>query len=1045
LLEQADRSTPHDRNLGRVDAALRRVQTLGVRMGSLLVQDSKLAEQLTALSAGDANSNVVQLVSQDPRLLDLPWELARVPDGDRASELMQLANIARVRPQMIGAQPFALGDRLRVVSVAPRPFGDRDVGRRGTTGPWVAAAVAWPHEVELNLVRPRTWEATREELWRWSEIDVFHFDGHGLVSTAGDCSLVFETSATESTNVVGVAELTDVLRPLRPGLVLLNACNSAQSSAAGSLAFALAGALPGTSVVGMRYAVRPSTLEGMLTRFLPSIIDGEDVVVALGRACRSLVSSDGQPDHLVPVVYGPLVDVESRELGSRDARATLPPLPDDIWSLIGWEENLYVFDDLIHRAQGAVTVTGPVQSGKTTFTKLYTEYARITGSRAVPDFESRMEESRDCLGAGSADTFVMPPVSTLTAARWLNRTLSGDESEAGRAAMGTLGFEITFLMGNDIGSMILSDRLRSRNTVRDTVTEFRFPSAELFAERSSLPGEIAVTVDQALERYPETILLGAMTGGPVHSGLMPIVTHGGLRTCAYESLIGVRKNLVDWRETISALGRDGLLGYVPEDGSIGHMSGLVSYAFRQRLVHDHGIEGLADLQRDLAAATLGFWTTNREHMASDALPLIQANTRFAALTVYMLENIIDPVLATFHRVGADTERAHFIHGMLFGHRDGSPRRTHGLLMVGHRLMIDLGVGVMESDSLDPSDEQVGPNLRTLIVVEHALASDAIGRENWSSGLRHAQRSLQAAAAVDEELVPRQEQLSHLAMTLARLGDLGAARNALRELEDWAGQDADRRRFVEGLENSLSPQLAYGARIEPFDSSERFFVAKALESAGDLEGALAAHLDEVVESRLADDQRHLARELMEAGRLVTLMANADVELLERAVAWTEESIRLRYALQMPKGRSYYLLGCLYEGLDQWELAQSALDIAAAECLPQDLADRVDITYERGLLTMRAAGDEPDERSILRAIGLLREAGDGYRELGHVDFEGDARLLAVQLCVWIERYDLAIPFWDSVIAIEESRVPSARRTAAIEELLEELTTAGVLGGE
>ena len=56
----------------------------------------------------------------------------------------------------------------------------------------------WPRpslaaeQLTLRVVRPRTWKATKTALLGQRRIDIFHFDGHGLVGSDGTAALVFE-------------------------------------------------------------------------------------------------------------------------------------------------------------------------------------------------------------------------------------------------------------------------------------------------------------------------------------------------------------------------------------------------------------------------------------------------------------------------------------------------------------------------------------------------------------------------------------------------------------------------------------------------------------------------------------------------------------------------------------------------------------------------------------------------------------------------------------------------------------------------------------
>jgi hypothetical protein len=124
--------------------------------------------------------------SPSPRVLGLPWELARDPDTDTLLALEGVALTRSVPNAALGA-PFAVaGERLRVLMVISRPAGAADVGYQMIARPLVRRLEAVRGEVDLVVLRPPTLERLVEVLGEAAAagepFQVVHFDGHGILT-----------------------------------------------------------------------------------------------------------------------------------------------------------------------------------------------------------------------------------------------------------------------------------------------------------------------------------------------------------------------------------------------------------------------------------------------------------------------------------------------------------------------------------------------------------------------------------------------------------------------------------------------------------------------------------------------------------------------------------------------------------------------------------------------------------------------------------------------------------------------------------------------
>jgi hypothetical protein len=232
LLENADWISSIDRDLGQVQSSWQAVNEMAALLGDVLAgtepNHAALADARQTLPAEVS----IGIVSHDQALLGLPWEMAHItwPRDKIPVRLCEIGSVVRVSASRAYATLEPMTLPLRILSIAPRPFGSEDVGISGTQSPLVAAAATWPHLLRLKLVRPSTWEALLGELRRADSYDILHFDGHGVRAADGSVALAFETAEDWKSLPVRAAELAAALKAFDLKLVILAACRSAGSS-----------------------------------------------------------------------------------------------------------------------------------------------------------------------------------------------------------------------------------------------------------------------------------------------------------------------------------------------------------------------------------------------------------------------------------------------------------------------------------------------------------------------------------------------------------------------------------------------------------------------------------------------------------------------------------------------------------------------------------------------------------------------------------------------------------------------------------------------
>ncbi|NES20420.1 MAG: CHAT domain-containing protein, partial [Symploca sp. SIO3E6] len=301
-------------------------QQWGEELFELVFRSSEKAREFfqAATYAGLDKCQLV-ITSDSPEVLNLPWELLYSP-SDRQFLAPSLAGMSRslsdyaVRAEM-GELPQ---DKLNILLVIARPYGERDVGLRTIARPLLQALTNIRHKVNLKVLRPPSFEEFQQELNRNKGFyHIVHFDGHGdfdpdssgfrhTLGTAGQGLLVFEQN-DGSPDIVTAAQIAQNLADCRVPIFVLNACKSAEegeekfSSVASRLV-----SLGAKGVVAMAYSVYVEAAKHFIGRLYGELAVGAtlDSAVAAGR--KDVLNKPLRPsprgdkplqDWLVPVLY----------------------------------------------------------------------------------------------------------------------------------------------------------------------------------------------------------------------------------------------------------------------------------------------------------------------------------------------------------------------------------------------------------------------------------------------------------------------------------------------------------------------------------------------------------------------------------------------------------------------------------------------------------------------------------------------------------------------------------------------------------------------
>ena len=369
--------------------------------------------------------------SAEPRLLGLPWELMRDPEGPVA---LGMAGVSRALPVADLAQTAAVpGGRLRVLMVIARPAGTGDIGYRMIARPLLERLDAVRGHVDLVVLRPPTMDALRDALAEavaaGEPFQVVHFDGHGalpgrqtggagpgglpgmMVGPAAEGMLAFERPGGGS-DYVATSRVAAVLNGAGVPVVVLNACQSGAVGKEVEAAVATRLVREGcAAVVAMAYSVYAVAAAEFMAVFYERLFAGDTVSAAVTAGRRRLFEKKERPspkgelplaDWLVPVHY------LRREVAFPQAQANRPATQPSLEAVLddlrapgagqggaGSLDPVGVFvgrDDLFleleaaARLQRVVVLHGSGGTGKTELAKAFGRWWRDTGGVERPEW-----------------------------------------------------------------------------------------------------------------------------------------------------------------------------------------------------------------------------------------------------------------------------------------------------------------------------------------------------------------------------------------------------------------------------------------------------------------------------------------------------------------------------------------------------------------------------------------------------------------------------------------------------------------------------------
>ncbi len=288
-----------------------------------VVFDAKARQFFQAAVASGLDNCNLSIVCDDPSILNLPWELLYTTDEGYLAPSLGGMYRSLSGQGVKDEWPELPGDRLNVLLVIARPYGERDVALK-TVARSVLAAIDGLPQVNLKVLRPPSFEEFQRELNSHKGFyHIVHFDGHGdfdpnaagmrtSFGERGQGVLVFE-GANDQPQVVTAVQIAQSLQNCRVPLFLLNACKSGE---AGEAAFSsVAGQLVklgAKGVVAMAYSVYAEAAKHFIGAVYRELVTGQSVAGAVAAGRRDLMANSLRPtvkgdlalqDWLVPVLY----------------------------------------------------------------------------------------------------------------------------------------------------------------------------------------------------------------------------------------------------------------------------------------------------------------------------------------------------------------------------------------------------------------------------------------------------------------------------------------------------------------------------------------------------------------------------------------------------------------------------------------------------------------------------------------------------------------------------------------------------------------------
>ncbi len=303
-----------------------KLQAWGEQLFNLVFRSSEKAREFFQAATYDGLHNCeLAIASDDFAILNLPWELLYSP-SDRQFLAPSLAGMSRSLSDYAvrGEIPTLPQDKLNILLVIARPYGERDIALKTIARPLLDSLAEIRQKVNIKVLRPPSFEEFERELSANKGFyHIVHFDGHGdfdpnsqgfqhSLGGLGQGVLVFE-NFDGSPQIVTAAQIAQNLADCGVPIFVLNACKSAQegedkfSSVATRLVSSGA-----KGVVAMAYSVYAVAAKHFIGRLYGELVKGANLSQAVAAGRKAVLNQPQRPspkgdkilrDWIVPVLY----------------------------------------------------------------------------------------------------------------------------------------------------------------------------------------------------------------------------------------------------------------------------------------------------------------------------------------------------------------------------------------------------------------------------------------------------------------------------------------------------------------------------------------------------------------------------------------------------------------------------------------------------------------------------------------------------------------------------------------------------------------------
>ncbi|NJN13732.1 MAG: CHAT domain-containing protein, partial [Richelia sp. RM1_1_1] len=303
-----------------------KLQAWGEQLFNLVFRSSEKAREFFQAATYDGLHNCeLAIASDDFAILNLPWELLYSP-SDRQFLAPSLAGMSRSLSDYAvrGEIPILPQDKLNILLVIARPYGERDIALKTIARPLLDSLAEIRQKVNIKVLRPPSFEEFERELSANKGFyHIVHFDGHGdfdpnsqgfqhSLGGLGQGVLVFE-NFDGSPQIVTAAQIAQNLADCGVPIFVLNACKSAQEGEDkfSSVATRLV-SLGAKGVVAMAYSVYAVAAKHFIGRLYGELVKGANLSQAVAAGRKAVLNQPQRPspkgdkilrDWIVPVLY----------------------------------------------------------------------------------------------------------------------------------------------------------------------------------------------------------------------------------------------------------------------------------------------------------------------------------------------------------------------------------------------------------------------------------------------------------------------------------------------------------------------------------------------------------------------------------------------------------------------------------------------------------------------------------------------------------------------------------------------------------------------